>query len=255
MPHHISSHYDHTASHIHEQHVELPLKEYAERFTFFKLLGSVEDLQVLDLGCGDGSNTTSIKRRGAARVLGVDESSDMLDLAHRRERQENLGVKYKLADAARLGVIGQFDVVTATQLFHYATSQEHFAAMCKTIYDNLRPGGRFVSVGFSPFTERQTPDMRKYSIRLRLPDSLKDGDEMTGQIFLDTSAEEPTLEVTHHYWGHRTYERSLRGAGLRNIAWHLPEVSSQGLAKLGPEFWEDFLLHPFFIGLTCDKPL
>lgn len=253
MTHRISHSYDHTASQIHHQHSELPLKKYVEASTFFRILGSVENKQVLDLACGDGAFTRRLRQRGAFRVVGVDVSEPMLHMAHHIEHENPLGVKYILKDVADMGVIGQFDIVCAVQLFHYATSMEKFNAICKNIYDNLKPGGWFVSVGFSPFTNPGIPSMKKYGMVLQVDESVRDGDLITGQIFLEDT-DEPTLEITHHYWNHRTYERCLRNAGLTEITWHLADVSNEGIEIYGDTFWKDFLDYPFFIGLTCVRP-
>lgn len=253
MIHQVSHTYDHTASDIHQQHSETPLKKYVEISTFFRILGSVENKQVLDLACGGGVLSRLIKQRGASRVVGVDISNPMLHLAHHSENENPLGIKYILKDVADMGVIGHFDIVSAVQLFHYATSLEKFNAICQNIYDNLKPGGRFVSFGFSPFTNPNLPSMKKYGMTLHLNESMRDGDLITGQVFLEDTAE-PTMEITHHYWTYRTYERCLRNAGLREIAWHLPEVSDEGIEIYGYAFWEDFLNNPFFIGLTAARP-
>jgi SAM-dependent methyltransferase len=52
----------------------LPIKQYREAFTFFQVLGSLRDLTVLDVACGDGYYTRALKRQGATRVMGVDRS-------------------------------------------------------------------------------------------------------------------------------------------------------------------------------------
>lgn len=253
MTHQVSHSYDHTASQIYQQLEELPLRKYIEVSTFFRIMGSVENKQVLDLACGNGTYTRRLRQRGASRVVGVDVSKPMLHLAHHYEDENPLGIKYILKDVAEMGIVGHVDIVCAVQLFHYAKSVELFNAICKNIYDNLKPGGRFVSVGFSPFAHPGAPSMRKYGIELQVDESVQDGDLITGKIFLEDT-DEPTLEITHHYWNHRTYERCLRTAGLKEIAWHLPEVSDEGIEIYGDSFWEDFLNNPFFIGLTCVRP-
>ena len=96
--------------------------------------------------------------------------------------------------------------------------------------------------------------MRRYGFELELGEAPEDGDQISGRIFLGEGDAEPALTITHHYWSPRTYESSLRAAGLRDIGWQLPEVSSEGLAEHGEEFWQPFLEHPFFVGLSCRRP-
>src|SRR3982074_3620718 len=56
-----------------------------EHSSFLALLPNVQDLRVLDLGCGAGQLAQYLAARGAAEVHGVDVSRRMIDLA-RTER-------------------------------------------------------------------------------------------------------------------------------------------------------------------------
>jgi predicted RNA methylase len=51
-----------------------PWRLHVEHFTLFKLLGDLRGKNVIDLACGEGFFTRSIKWAGAARVVGVDIS-------------------------------------------------------------------------------------------------------------------------------------------------------------------------------------
>src|SRR5262249_61422137 len=68
-----------------------PWRLHLEHYTLFKLLGDVSGKTVLDLACGEGFYTRFIKRRGAARVVGVDVSPRMMGLARREEGGTPLG--------------------------------------------------------------------------------------------------------------------------------------------------------------------
>jgi 2-polyprenyl-3-methyl-5-hydroxy-6-metoxy-1,4-benzoquinol methylase len=50
----------------------LPSREHIEAYTLRRLLGDLTGLSVLDLTCGTGLFTRTMRRWGAARVLGVD---------------------------------------------------------------------------------------------------------------------------------------------------------------------------------------
>ena len=58
-----------------------PLREHVEAYSFLRMLGDLQGLRVLDLACGDGFYTRAIAAAGAAEVVGVDISADMLTLA------------------------------------------------------------------------------------------------------------------------------------------------------------------------------
>ena len=93
------------------------------------------------LACGEGHCCRTLVRRGAARVLGVDISAGMIGIARQQEVQEPLGVEYLCRDVLALGTIGSFDLVVAAFLLNYAKSEDELIRMCRTAYDNLRPGG------------------------------------------------------------------------------------------------------------------
>jgi 2-polyprenyl-3-methyl-5-hydroxy-6-metoxy-1,4-benzoquinol methylase len=59
-------------------------KALYDRPAVLEVLGPVDGLQVLDLGCGPGLYTEELIRRGAAHVVGVDASAVMVRLARER---------------------------------------------------------------------------------------------------------------------------------------------------------------------------
>ena len=76
-----------------------PWRTYIEQYTLLELLGDVRGKSILDLACGEGYYSRIFKRQGASRVLGVDLSSKMIDLARASERESQLGVEYVVGDA------------------------------------------------------------------------------------------------------------------------------------------------------------
>ena len=59
----------------------------------FQLIGDVRGLFVLDLACGEGYNTRILARKGA-KVVGVDFSETLIELAKQEEDEEKLGITY-----------------------------------------------------------------------------------------------------------------------------------------------------------------
>ncbi len=91
--------YDHIGSKYDEYARTATLKQ-AESYTFFRMVGSLEGLRVLDLACGFGFYPRLLKQRGAAQVIGVDISPEMIRLANQHEQAEPLGITYQVGDAA-----------------------------------------------------------------------------------------------------------------------------------------------------------
>jgi ubiquinone/menaquinone biosynthesis C-methylase UbiE len=108
----------------------------------FEIIGNVKSKQVLDLSCGEGYNTRILAERGA-KVVGVDFSAEMIELAKRVEKRERLGIKYCVSDAADLKKFenGRFDVVTC---FMALMDIENYEDAISEVSRVLKKNARFV---------------------------------------------------------------------------------------------------------------
>ena len=96
---------------------------------------------VLDLGCGFGWFCRFAAEQGAARVLGIDVSENMLHRA--RQMTRHGAVTYRRADAERLDLPeAPFDLVYSSLTLHYI---ENLDALLATLHRALAPGGAFVA--------------------------------------------------------------------------------------------------------------
>ena len=59
--------------------------------------------------------------------------------------------------------------------------------------------------------------------------------------------------MTDYYLSVATMEEAFRAAGLRDVRWHAPEVSPEGLREFGWGYWADFLAHPPVAFIECVK--
>jgi SAM-dependent methyltransferase len=108
----------------------------------FALLGDVRGLSVLDFGCGSGENTMLLASRGA-RVLGLDISAPLIELARQRLDVNGLagtaafvvgsGHDVPVADAS-------IDAVFGIAILHHLD----LAAASQEVHRVLRPGGRAI---------------------------------------------------------------------------------------------------------------
>ena len=108
----------------------------------FAVIGDVKDKRVLDLACGEGSNTRILAKIGA-KVVGADFSSKMIELARQVEATEGLGIDYHVSDAAELKEFlgGQFDVVTC---FMALMDIERYGEAISEVARVLKNSGRFI---------------------------------------------------------------------------------------------------------------
>ncbi len=117
-------------------------REYLNSPAMFKRIGPLNGLEVLDIGCGEGYHSRILARRGA-KVTGVDATPGMIVHAQEKEKRQPLGIRYRIADAARLRGMagGRFDLVVA---FMALMDFEDYRGAIGEAARVLRPGGRFV---------------------------------------------------------------------------------------------------------------
>jgi len=109
---------------------------------FFSLIGNVRGKHVLDLACGEGYNTRILAKKGA-KVVGVDFSEKMIELATQMEKKERLGISYYVSDAADLNEISSdhFDLVTC---FMAIMDIEPYGDAISEVTRVLKRNGRFI---------------------------------------------------------------------------------------------------------------
>lgn len=220
--------------------------------------GEVTGKDVLDLACGTGDYTRGYKRRGAGRVVGVDISQRMIDLARETEAAHPLGIQYETADVAELAVLGAFDLVTAFGLLHYAPTREKLHQMMRAIYANLRPGGRFVTANkniLKPEMWAAAPEgWDRFNVRPQANHTLplQEGARMTTHLHWNGTH----VEFNNYYFTQATYEAGLREAGFRNITWH-PLVLTPAFETEngGRSYWQYMLDHAYMVILEAERPL
>lgn len=61
------------------------------------IAGDVEGVRVLDAGCGEGHLARALAR-GGARVLAIDVSPRLIELARRADPDAGPGIEYAVAD-------------------------------------------------------------------------------------------------------------------------------------------------------------
>ena len=102
----------------------LPLKQRS-----YAIIDASEGSQVLDIGCGPGSDTVAlghiVGERG--KVVGVDNDAEMIMLADQRAATEGVAgwVEHHTVDAAALPFAdNSFDAVRAERVFQHLTAPE-----------------------------------------------------------------------------------------------------------------------------------
>ncbi|WP_143706571.1 class I SAM-dependent DNA methyltransferase, partial [Xenorhabdus innexi] len=105
--------------------------------TVFALAGDIQGKSVLDLACGQGLFSRLYKKHGASKVIGVDISVNMLEIAKSKSQQYGDDIEYHVRDVCKMESFGKFDIINASWLFCHAVSLEELEAMFRVIADNL----------------------------------------------------------------------------------------------------------------------
>jgi toxoflavin synthase len=225
-----------------------PWRTYIEQYTLLELLGDLRGKSILDLACGEGYYSRIFKRHGVSRVLGVDLSARMIDLARASEVKSPLGVEYVVGDATTFESDETFDIVTAAYLLNYADTTEMLFKMCRTVSRFLRPGGRFVAVNNNPSQSPQRfTATKKYGFVKSVDEPLKAGTPITYTIFQDGGS----FSFDNYYLSLEAHEQALAAADLCNVEWVRPRLSPEWPGD--PAFWGDFFEDPSIIFLQCRK--
>jgi SAM-dependent methyltransferase len=104
------------------------------------ILPDLRGRSVLDLGCGFGWFCRWAREQGAARVLGVDVSANMLARAAASTSDD--AIRYEQADLEQLTLSGPpFDLAYSSLALHYIAD---LGGLLATVRDALAPGGHLV---------------------------------------------------------------------------------------------------------------
>ena len=106
----------------------------------FSMMPNLKDKIILDLGCGFGEHCKRFVESGAKKIIGIDISEKMLEIA----KQENADSKITYINMPMENIWQlneKFDVVVSSLAFHYV---EDFSGVVKNIYDMLNENGVFL---------------------------------------------------------------------------------------------------------------
>jgi 2-polyprenyl-6-hydroxyphenyl methylase / 3-demethylubiquinone-9 3-methyltransferase len=112
------------------------------RLRYVELAAGLRDARVIDVGCGGGILSEAMAR-GGARVLGIDLSQAVLDVAELHALEAKLAVEYRAIAAEELAAASprSFDLVTCMEMLEHVPDPAATLAALATL---VKPGGNVI---------------------------------------------------------------------------------------------------------------
>ena len=99
---------------------------------------------ILDLGCGTGTLTELLARRGYD-MIGIDNAADMLEIAMEKRVKSGLDILYLLQDMRSFELYGTVGaVVSVCDSVNYLLEEEDVVETFRLVNNYLYPGGLFI---------------------------------------------------------------------------------------------------------------
>jgi len=123
---------------------DVDYKKWADYIEEIFKNNSLKPELVLDLGCGTGSFTIEMARRGY-NMIGLDISTDMLSCASEKARNEGLEILFLNQDMSCFELYGTVDtIVSLMDSINYITDKRDLRRLFKLVVNYLNPGGLFI---------------------------------------------------------------------------------------------------------------
>lgn len=122
----------------------VPYEEWADILHEILKKEKIEDGLVLDLGCGTGSMTEELAKRGYD-MIGIDNAQEMLEIANEKKEKSGHDILYLLQDMQEFELYGTVRaIVSACDCINYMTEPEELLEVFRLANNYLDPKGIFV---------------------------------------------------------------------------------------------------------------
>ncbi len=127
-------------------------RERKFRQAAIELVSLEPGMHILDVGCGTGSLSIAAKQNLTAdgTVVGIDPSSNMIDLAQQKADKAGVEVDFQVGVIENLEFEdGKFDLVLSSLMMHHLTDELKERGL-QEIQRVLKPGGRLLIIELDP---------------------------------------------------------------------------------------------------------
>ncbi len=186
-------------------------------FTYRPIQEQLSPLQgknILDYGCGPGVLAHQLARGGAASVVGVDISGELIENATRRypyASSPNLRFQQIVSgDLSRVPGTGHFDAAVCSFVLCLIPDRQEIVGILQGLRSALKPDGTLV-ITDANWEKSNGADFVSYA--LPRVDKLESG--MPLIAILKGQKGQPDLEVEDYFWSKRDYADMLKDAGFQ----------------------------------------
>lgn len=144
------------------------LEEVFERFCQHK------PLEIVDIGCGTGNHTLILTKRGY-KVIGVDQSERMIQVAEKKAEEKRIDTVFFVQDMRHLKIPKKVDcAISMFNGFGYLLTQQDLEQFFSSLYKSLKENALFVfefwniggvkSTPYKKWTKRRQNDLLLYRL-------------------------------------------------------------------------------------------
>ena len=248
-----AKHYNENAEGYH-RHVTNPTDSifhaYYEKPAIRAELPSLDGLEVISIGCGSGVDARWLADNGAKRVVGIDISKGLLDIA----KTNNPDLEFHEMDMEKLDFPdSSFDLAYSSLAIHYV---DDWTVPLKEAYRILRPNGKYVFSCGHPVdsgVEYETIDGAKYALLGRKVDQTTRERTVYGDyLAADSNGVKPVsailadseITVFHRPASKMVEEILASGFTIEKLVEPLP---ADGLKDVDPAIYEQLRRIPSFM--------
>ncbi len=216
-----------------------PDKQYSILPTVLKIIGNTENKTIVDLGCGTGFFTIPLAEN-AKVVYGIDNSETQLSFAEHHPR-----VTYIKGDIF-IDQIPFSDVIVAPFVVNYSTTVPILKHLFKKMYDSLSEEGKIVIVVDLPNNKK----LERFGASKKILGATADEASLQIDIF---NGGDKICTLYAVYFTPETIQNTIVSVGFKNVCWHKPIVSKEGLRLMSDSSWCEYLEDPELGYITAIK--
>lgn len=122
----------------------IPYEEWSEYIIGLLKEYNVDNGLVLDLGCGTGSLTEILAKKGYD-MIGIDNAEEMLDIAMEKKFDSELDILYLLQDMREFELYGTVRaIISICDSMNYILEEDDLLQVFKLVNNYLDPSGVFI---------------------------------------------------------------------------------------------------------------